>query len=112
MSDSKAGPGACPKAAKICLDYFSLTTEGIVLIFFYMIYINININNNNSLYFQRVTHLAKKKLIFHEALYKIRPKNDTSIRYKDDLHVYKIIQAAWNTFKPTYTQAHFIIPPM
>ena len=29
---------------------------------------NNNNNNNNSLYFQRVTHLAKKKLIFHEAL--------------------------------------------
>ena len=28
-----------------------------------------NNNNNNSLYFQRVTHLAKYKLIFHEALY-------------------------------------------
>ena len=26
-------------------------------------------NNNNRLYFQRVTHLAKYKLIFHEALY-------------------------------------------
>ena len=28
--------------------------------------------------------------------------------YKDDLHVYKIVHAAWSTFKPTYTQAHFI----
>ena len=33
-----------------------------------------NFNNNNSLYFQRVTHLAKKKLIFYEALYKLQPK--------------------------------------
>ena len=69
---------------------------------------NNNNNNNNSLYFQRVTHLAKKKLIFHEALYKLLPKKNTTIKYKDDLHVYKIIQAAWSTFKPTYTQAHFI----
>ena len=68
----------------------------------------INNNNNNSLYFQRVTHLAKKKkLIFHEALYELPPKNNTSIKYKDDLHVYKIIQTWWNTFKPTYTQAYF-----
>ena len=66
-----------------------------------------NNNNNNSLYFQRVTHLAKKKLIFHEALYELPPKNNTSIKYKDDLHVYKIIQTSWNTFKPTYTQAYF-----
>ena len=28
-----------------------------------------NNNNNNSLYLQRVTHLAKYRLIFHEALY-------------------------------------------
>ena len=69
---------------------------------------NNNNNDNNSLYFQRVTHLAKKKLIFHEALYKLLPKKNTSIKYKDDLHVYKIIQAAWSTFRPTYTQAHFI----
>ena len=62
---------------------------------------------NNNLYFQRVTHLAKKKLIFHEALYELPPKNNTSIKYKDDLHVYKIIQTSWNTFKPTYTQAYF-----
>ena len=34
MLDSKAGPRACPKQPKFCLDYFSLTTEGIVLIFF------------------------------------------------------------------------------
>ena len=68
---------------------------------------NNNNNNNNSLYFQRVTHLAKKKLIFHEALYELPPKNNTSIKYKDDLHVYKIIQTSWNTFKPTYTQAYF-----
>ena len=61
---------------------------------------NNNNNNNNSLYFQRVTHLAKKKLIFHEALYELPPKNDTSIEYKDDLHVYKIIRTSWNTFKP------------
>ena len=45
-------------------------------------------NNNNSLYFQRVTHLAKKKLIFHEALYELPPKNNTSIKYKDDFHTY------------------------
>ena len=32
----------------------------------------------------------------------------TSIKYKDDLHVYKIIQTSWNTFKPTYTQAYFL----
>ena len=70
--------------------------------------INNNNNNNNSLYFQRVTHLAKKKLIFHEALYELPPKNNTSIKYKDDLHVYKIIQTSWNTFKPTYTQAYFL----
>ena len=67
-----------------------------------------NNNNNNSLYFQRVTHLAKKTLIFHEALYELPPKNNTSIKYKDDLHVYKIIQTSWNTFKPTYTQAYFL----
>ena len=65
-------------------------------------------NNNNSLYFQKVTQLAKKKLMFHEALYKLPPKKNTSIKYRDDLHVYKIIQAAWSTFKPTYTQVHFI----
>ena len=58
-------------------------------------------------YFQRETHLAKKKLIFHEALYELPSKNNTSIKYKDDLHVYKIIQTSWNTFKPTYTQAYF-----
>ena len=68
---------------------------------------NNNNNNDNSLYFQRVTHLAKKKLIFHEALYELPPKNNTSIKYKDDLHVYKIIQTSRNTFKPTYTQAYF-----
>ena len=34
--------------------------------------------------------------------------NNTSIKYKDDLHVYKIIQTSWNTFKPTYTQAYFL----
>ena len=69
---------------------------------------NYNNNNNNSLYFQRIIHLARKKeLIFHEALYKLPPKNDTSVKYKDNFHVYKIIQASWNTFKPTYTQAHF-----
>ena len=45
---------------------------------------NNNNDNNNSLYFQRVTHLAKKKLIFHEALYKLPPKKKTSIKYKDD----------------------------
>ena len=39
---------------------------------------NIINNNNNSLYFQRVTHLTKKKLIFHETLYKLPPKNNTS----------------------------------
>ena len=65
-------------------------------------------NNNNSLYFQRVTHLAKKKLIFHEVLYELPSKNNTSIKYKDDLHVYEIIQTSWNTFKPTYTQAYFL----
>ena len=51
----------------------------------FVLYYNNN-NNNNSLYFQRVTHLAKKKLIFHEALYKLLPKRNTSIKYKDDLH--------------------------
>ena len=35
-------------------------------------------------------------------------KNNKSIKYKDDLHVYKIIQTSWNTFKPTYTQAYFL----
>ena len=40
MSDSKTDPWACPKSAKFCLDYFSLTTQGIVLIF-YMIDIDI-----------------------------------------------------------------------
>ena len=34
MSDSKAGPGACLKTAKLFPDYFSLSTEGIVLNFF------------------------------------------------------------------------------
>ena len=34
MSDSKAGPQAFPKLPKFCRDYFLLTTEGIVLIFF------------------------------------------------------------------------------
>ena len=29
---------------------------------------NNNYNNNNSLYFQRVTHFAKYRLIFHETL--------------------------------------------
>ena len=31
MSDSKAGPWACPKPPKFCSDYFSRITEGIVL---------------------------------------------------------------------------------
>ena len=34
-------------------------------------------------------------------------KNNTSLKYKDDLHVYKIIQTSWNIFKPTYTEAYF-----
>ena len=76
---------------------------------------NNNNNNNNSLYFQRVTHLAKrKKLIFHEALYELPPKNNTSKKYKDDLHVYNMIQTSWNPFKPTYTQAwlgELTVPP-
>ena len=63
---------------------------------------NNNDNNNNGLYFQRETHLAKKKLIFHEALYKL-PQNMNTIKYIDGLHVYKIVQAAWSTFKPTCT---------
>ena len=33
MSDYKAGTRACPKPLNFCLDYISLTTEGIVLIF-------------------------------------------------------------------------------
>ena len=65
-------------------------------------------NNNNSLYFQRVKHLANKKLIFHEALYKPPPKKNTSIKYKDDLYVYKIIQAVWSTFKPTNVGSLYI----
>ena len=40
MSDSKAGPRACPKPPKFC-PYFSLTTEVLVLIFFDMIIIDI-----------------------------------------------------------------------
>ena len=31
----------------------------------------------------------RKKLIFHEDLYKLQPKNNTSIKYKDDLHVHQ-----------------------
>ena len=31
MMDSKADTWACPKPQKFCLDYISLTTEGIVL---------------------------------------------------------------------------------
>ena len=54
------------------------------------------------------TYSGKKKLIFHETIYKLPPKNNTIIKYKEHLHVYKIIQAAWNSFKPTYTQANFI----
>ena len=34
MSDSNAGPRAYPKPTQLCPDYFSLTTEGIVLIFY------------------------------------------------------------------------------
>ena len=34
MSNSKAGPQACPIQPKFCPDYFSLTAEGIVLIFY------------------------------------------------------------------------------
>ena len=41
MLDPMAGPLACPKSPKFCLDYFSLTTEWIVLIFFGMINIDI-----------------------------------------------------------------------
>ena len=41
MFDSKAGPWACPKPPKFCPDYFSLTTEGIVLNFFDIIVIDI-----------------------------------------------------------------------
>ena len=37
ISDSKASPQACPKPPKFCPDYSSLTTEGIVLIFFDLI---------------------------------------------------------------------------
>ena len=35
MMESKADPRACPKLPKFCPDYFSLTTEGIVLNFFW-----------------------------------------------------------------------------
>ena len=35
MSDSKAGPRACPKPPKFCQDYFLLTTEVIVVFFLY-----------------------------------------------------------------------------
>ena len=35
MSDSKASPWACPKPLKLCLNYISLTLEGIVLNFFF-----------------------------------------------------------------------------
>ena len=41
MSDFKAGPRACPKPSKFCPDYFSQTTEVIVLIIFDMINIDI-----------------------------------------------------------------------
>ena len=34
MSDTKAGPRACQNPPTYCPDYFSLTTEGFVLIFF------------------------------------------------------------------------------
>ena len=34
MLDSKAGPRVCPKLPTFYPDYFSLTVEGIVLIFF------------------------------------------------------------------------------
>ena len=34
MLDSKAGPWACPKPPKYCLDYFSLTAGRIVHTFF------------------------------------------------------------------------------
>ena len=34
--------------------------------------------------------------------------NNTSIKYKDDLHIYKIIQTSMNTFKTTYTQHTFL----
>ena len=37
LSDSKAAPQACPKPPKFYPDYFSLTTERIVLKFFDMI---------------------------------------------------------------------------
>ena len=33
LSASKAGTRACSKSPKFCLDYFSLSIEGIVLIF-------------------------------------------------------------------------------
>ena len=42
MLGSKAGPLACPKSPKLCPDYFSLTTEVIVLkIFLDMINIDV-----------------------------------------------------------------------
>ena len=66
-----------------------------------------NNNNNNSLYFQRVTHLAKKKANLPWGPLWTTTKNNTRIKYNGDLHVYKIIQTSWNTFKPTYTQAYF-----
>ena len=37
MLDSKAGPRVCPKLPTFCSDYFSLTVEGIILIFFFLI---------------------------------------------------------------------------
>ena len=50
---------------------------------------NNNNNNNNSLYFQRVTHLArKKKLILHEALYKLPPKNNASYKNTKMIYMY------------------------
>ena len=39
--DSKAGPRVCPKLPNFCPDYFSLTTEEIVLIVFDIIDIDI-----------------------------------------------------------------------
>ena len=70
--------------------------------------------------------MKQKHFIFHEALCKLQ--KNTNVKYRDDLHVYKIIQASWNLFKPTkhhgtfsnlHTHTHtfvyksymFVIPP-
>ena len=41
ISDSKVCPGVYPKPPKLCSDYFSLATEGIVLNLFDMINVDI-----------------------------------------------------------------------